>query len=87
MKVFFMKMGGVASFGGDSSEQSVKIFSTKILFSLPICPLKFSRYTVCYRLYRIFLGSLVPSLHVSPGKKWFDEPGQIYGPIKCCKDQ
>ena len=31
-KVFSAKLGDVVSFGGDISEQSVKVFSAKILF-------------------------------------------------------
>ena len=41
MKVFYTKLGGVASFGSNTSKQSVKVFSVKILFpphyeSLPL---------------------------------------------------
>ena len=32
LKVFSLKLRGLASFGSDTSEQSVKVFSVKILF-------------------------------------------------------
>ena len=48
-KNFSAKFGGMASFGGDTSEQSAKVFSTKIVFSTNLrkfSPSKVSRYTV-----------------------------------------
>ena len=46
---FLCKIGGVVSFGGDTSEQSAKLFSVKILFSTnsrEFSLLKVSRYRV-----------------------------------------
>ena len=49
-KVFSTESGGVASFGG-TSKQSVKVFSTKIVFSTnlqKISSSKVSRYTALF---------------------------------------
>ena len=55
---YFMKLGDMVFFGGNTSEQSVKVFPMKILSSAnsrKFSPLKVSRYTVFKRSQKLKL--------------------------------
>ena len=59
VKVFSAKLGGMASFGSDTSEQSVKVFSAKILFPPNLAKVfSLESLLLCSRVATIFKGSI-----------------------------